>query len=364
MPAEAPSARSRPGVAGPRVEVPLSERRNERTSRPGGRTHLALVGPTASGKSSLALAVAEVLGDVEIVTLDSMQVYRGMDLGTAKATLAEQRRVRHHLLDVVEPNEEWSVARTQSAVSEVVAEIEGRGHRACLVGGTGLYVQAVVDGLTLPGDFPGIRARLEVAASSPGGLARLHAELDVLDPEAARRIEPTNHRRVVRALEVVNGTGRPFSSFGPGMSSYGEPVFPVRLAGVWLPRPVLAARIERRARGMLAAGLADEVALLARRHPEMSRTAAQAIGYKELLSGRAPVDVLPEIVARTRALARRQRMWFRRDPRITWFATDDDPERLLGALLTGWALDDRPSTSTSHPETPRSHPDLRLSAAR
>ncbi len=360
MPAETSDAGSRLLVPRPTVGSPSFPRRaDDLADQPPGRTHLALVGPTASGKSSLAQAIAERLGDIEIVTLDSMQVYRGMDLGTAKPSPAEQRRVRHHLLDMVDPDEEWSVARTQSTVVEALTAIEGRGHRACLVGGTGLYVQAVVDGLTLPGDFPTIRARLETTASSAEGLARLHAELVALDPQAARRIEPTNSRRVVRALEVLAGTGRPFSSFGPGMTSYNAPVFPVRLAGIWLPRPLLAGRIERRARAMLAAGLVEEVTTLARRHPEMSRTAAQAIGYKELLSGRPTDEVLPQIVARTRSLARRQRMWFRRDPRITWFATGDDPERLVGALLAGWALDNVPRTSVSQTQT--AHP--RISAA-
>ena len=175
-------------------------------------THLALVGPTASGKSALALAAAEALGDVEIVSVDSMQVYRGMDVGTAKPTAAEQAAVPHHLLDLADPGEEFSVARFQAAAAEAIAGIEARGHRALLVGGTGLYYQAVVDGFDLPGEDRGLRANLYERADAPGGKAALLAELAELDPVAADRIEPGNTRRIVRALEVTVASGRPFSS--------------------------------------------------------------------------------------------------------------------------------------------------------
>ncbi|MDQ3642527.1 MAG: tRNA (adenosine(37)-N6)-dimethylallyltransferase MiaA, partial [Actinomycetota bacterium] len=192
--------------------------------------HLVLVGPTASGKSALAMEVARRLDDVELVSADSMQVYRGMDVGTAKPTPSEQEEVPHHLLDLADPAEDYSVARFQADAAEAIAGIEGRGHRALLVGGTGLYVQAVVDGLALPGEWPELKAELEAQP-----VDQLHRRLTRVDPLAASRIEPGNGRRLVRALEVTLGSGRPFSSFGPGLGAYPPTRF--RLAGVWLPRP-------------------------------------------------------------------------------------------------------------------------------
>ena len=291
-----------------------------------------MVGPTASGKSALALEVARRLGDVELVSADSMQVYRGMDVGTAKATPAEQAEVPHHLVDVADPDEDFSVARFQAAAAEAIAGIEARGHRALVVGGTGLYVQAVVDGLALPGEWPERKA--ELAAEPP---EELHRRLSELDPLAASRIEPGNTRRLVRALEVTLGSGRPFSSFGPGLGAYPPTRF--RLAGVWLPRAVLAARIERRYRAQLAEGFLDEVRNLGDR---LSRTARQALGYKELLAHLAGDATLEEAVdaavRRTRGFARRQRAWFRRDPRITWLGAPANPVDLLPSLLGDWSL--------------------------
>jgi tRNA dimethylallyltransferase len=303
-------------------------------------THLALVGPTASGKSALALAVARVLGDVEIVSVDSMQVYRGLDIGTAKPGPAERAAVPHHLIDVAAPAEEWSVARFQRAALDALGAIEGRGRRALLVGGTGLYLQAVVDALEIPGEDRAVRAELEALVAGPDGLATAYDELARLDAAAAAKIEPGNARRIVRALEVIRLTGRPFSSFGPGIRRYAEPALPVRMAGVWLPRPVLSRRIAERFSAMRERGLVDEVRALAARGP-LSPTARQAIGYKEVLAhleGRGPsLDAaLAAAEARTRALARRQRMWFRRDPRITWLGTAANPCALLPALLATW----------------------------
>ncbi|HZP29689.1 MAG TPA: tRNA (adenosine(37)-N6)-dimethylallyltransferase MiaA [Acidimicrobiia bacterium] len=304
--------------------------------------HLALVGPTASGKSDLAVAVACAFGDVEIVSVDSMQVYRGLDIGTAKPTPDERARVAHHLVDVADPSETWTVARFQAAARSAVADIEARGRRALLVGGTGLYVQAVVDDLTFPGEDLDLRAELEAWTAEPGGVAAAYAELAALDPVAAGRIDPHNVRRIVRALEVIRITGRPFSSFGPGVATYGEPVFPVSMVGVWSPRAELARRIARRFALMRARGLVDEVrALAAPGGPGLSRTARQAIGYREVLAhleGSEPsLDAAFETaVRRTRAFARRQRMWFRRDPRITWLGTAGNPAGLLPALLAIW----------------------------
>ena len=280
----------------------------------------------------LAMEVARRLGDVELISGDSMQVYRGMDIGTAKPAAAEQEEVPHHLLDVAEPGEDFSVARFQTAVAEALAGIEDRGHRALMVGGTGLYVQAVVDGLVLPGEWPDLKAELK---SQPP--ADLHRQLHEADPLAASRIEPGNTRRLVRALEVTIGSGRPFSSFGPGVGTYPRTTR-FRLAGVWLPRPVLAARIQARYRDQMEAGFLDEVRRL---QGVMSRTARQALGYRELLDHLAGAcsldDAVARAVARTRQFARRQRAWFRRDPRITWFGTPQNPVDLLPALLGDWS---------------------------
>ena len=285
--------------------------------------------------------MAHALGDVEIVSLDSMQVYRGLDVGTAKPTAAERACVPHHVLDVVGPDEEWSAARHQEAARAAVAAIEARGRRALLVGGTGLYVQAVVDDLRFPGEDLALRAALEAWTAEAGGVAAAYAELEAADPEAAARIDPHNARRIVRALEVVRLTGRPFSSFGPGLGQFGPTAFAVALAGVWLPRDALAHRIRARVDAMRAAGVVDEVRGLLD-GPALSRTAAQAIGYREVidhLEGREPsLDAaLATAIRRTRSFARRQRMWFRRDPRITWFGTEENPALLLPALLATWS---------------------------
>ncbi len=304
-------------------------------------THLALVGPTAAGKSALAFALARDLGDVEIISLDSMQVYRGMDIGTAKATAAERAAVVHHLVDVADPDADWSVARTQAGARAALDDIEARGRRALLVGGTGLYVRAVVDDLQIPGEDLVRRAELEAATETADGLERAYRELQDLDPEAAARIEPLNRRRIVRALEVIHLTGRPFSSFGPGVDHFGTPAVAVRMIGVWLPRAAHAERIAGRVAEMRDAGLVDEVRALAARPGGLSRSAAQAIGYREVLdylNGEVPtLDAAAAlIVARTRAFARRQRMWFRRDPRVAWLGTTGDPQRLLGIVDALW----------------------------
>ncbi len=302
-------------------------------------THLALVGPTASGKSALALHVAGELGDVEIVSVDSMQVYRGLDIGTAKATPDERTRVVHHMIDVADPGESWSAARYQADARAAISDIEGRGRRALLVGGTGLYVRAVLDQLEFPGEDVAVRVELEREAEQHGAPA-LHAKLARVDPAAASRIEATNIRRIVRALEVHRITGRPFSSFGSGLGGPLPFVVPVRLAGVWLPREVVSERIARRVHEMLADGLVDEVRnVLAR--GSLSRTARQAIGYREVLAfldGEIPTmtDLHEAIVRRTKAFSRRQRMWFRRDPRVAWFAAAEDPDRLVPAFLAAW----------------------------
>ncbi|WP_421119563.1 tRNA (adenosine(37)-N6)-dimethylallyltransferase MiaA [Aquihabitans daechungensis] len=289
---------------------------------------IAIVGTTASGKSSLAMALARHRDDVELVSVDSMQVYRGMDIGTAKPTAAEQDEVRHHVIDLVDPWEPFEVHSFQRAVAEALQDIAARGKRAVLVGGTGLYLQAVIDGFEIPGQFPEVAAELEAEEDT----AALHARLADLDPLAASRMEPTNRRRIVRALEVTLGSGRPFSSYGPGVGT--RPDGPILQLGIRLPQPVVGDRIAARYDQQLADGFVAEVERLAD-GPPLSRTAAQALGYRELLAHlqarRAGEDAptldeaVDEAVRRTRAFARRQRAWFRRDPRITWLDADRDP---------------------------------------
>jgi tRNA dimethylallyltransferase len=286
----------------------------------------AVVGPTASGKSAVAMAAAEQLGDVELVSIDSMQVYRGMDIGTAKPTAGERARVPHHLLDLVEPSEEFTVAEFQRAYRSAIADIAARGKRAILVGGTGLYHRAAIDDLDLPGEWPDVRARLEAEAAEVGPEA-LHARLAGIDPDAAARMEPTNVRRVVRALEVCEGSGRRFSSFGPGLDAY--PPSPVAQVGLEWDRAVLTARIEQRVHQMMADGLLDEVRRLHAAPGGLSRTAAQALGYKELmthLDGACSLDeAIDQVMVRTRQFAVRQLRWFRRDPRVRWVRVEHDP---------------------------------------
>jgi tRNA dimethylallyltransferase len=289
---------------------------------------LAVVGPTASGKSALAVEVARPHPDLELVSVDSMQVYRGMDIGTAKATAAEQAEVPHHLIDLVDPDEEYTVSQFQAASRDALADIADRGRRAVLVGGTGLYFRAVVDDLELPGRYPEVRAELE---AEPDTLA-LHRRLASLDPKAAGRMEPNNRRRVVRALEVTLGGGRPFSSYGPGLEVY--PPLPYPVVGLRLERDELDRRIEARIRSQMTAGWLDEVRQLAARPGGLSVTAGQALGYGELLhhlqGGWTLEEAVEAITVRTRRFQRRQDRWFRRDPRITWI---DAGHNALAATL-------------------------------
>ena len=263
--------------------------------------------------------------------MDSMQVYRGMDIGTAKASVAEQARVRHHMIDIADPSEDFSVARFQAEARVVIADIEARGHRALLVGGTGLYVQAVIDDLRFPGEDLELRERIDTAYSGDDGLAIAYASLIDRDPVAAARMEPGNRRRIVRALEVIELSGRPFSSFGAGIGAGHAPVIDVRFAGLTLDAETLSARVDQRLDSMLDAGLVDEVRLLAARTGGWSRTARQAIGYKEIvefLEGRlgSIEEAIERVAVRSRQFGRRQRAWFRREARITWFdATDKSP---------------------------------------
>lgn len=314
---------------------PTLDRHNDGRPRPpivpsGSARPLAMVGVTASGKSSLAMELARRRGDVELVSVDSMQVYRGMDVGTAKPTVAEQAEVRHHVLDLVDPSESFDVRSFQEAVRVALADIAARGKRAVLVGGTGLYLRSVVDDLDIPDRYPDVSAELDAEPDT----AMLHRRLAALDPLGATRMDPSNRRRLLRALEVSIGSGRPFSSFGPGLDVH--PPSPIHMVGLWLPRSAVADRIEARYAQQVADGFLAEVERLAV-GPPLSRTAAQALGYRELLAHvRAEMsfdDALARALTRTRQFARRQRTWFRRDPRITWLGAATDPMVALPTLL-------------------------------
>lgn len=287
---------------------------------------VAIVGATASGKSDLAMAVARSLEGVEIVAVDAMQVYRRMDIGTAKPSTADRLAVTHHCLDLVDPSGSFTLAEFQHAADIALAGIAARSGTALLVAGTGLYLSALLNGLDLPGSWPDVRNRLEAeAGGGPGAVAGMFARLQQIDPAAAAKIEPGNSRRIVRALEVCEGSGRRFSSFGPGMGAYPESA--VAQFGLRWPRAVLADRIATRVVRMMGDGLLDEVRAL-HAAGALGRTAAQALGYKELvehLEGRCSLDeAVSTIITRTRQFAVRQDRWFRRDPRIQWIDIVND----------------------------------------
>jgi tRNA dimethylallyltransferase len=291
---------------------------------------VAVVGPTATGKSDLAVRLASALGG-EVVNADAMQLYRGMDIGTAKITEAERHGVPHHLLDVLDVTETASVAAYQRHTRALVEELLAGGRTPVLVGGSGLYVQAVLDDLKFPGTDEAVRARLEEELAVVGGPA-LHDRLAALDPAAALAILPGNVRRVVRALEVIELTGQPFSANlpKPGPARYGTVL-------VGLDREVAALdeRVDLRVRLMFEAGLVDEVRALEAVGLRDGRTAARALGYQQVLAafdGEHDLATAAEETARaTRRFVRRQRSWFRRDRRITWF--DAAGPDLVGDVL-------------------------------
>lgn len=292
---------------------------------------LAIVGPTASGKSSLAVEVALSLGvPAEIVSTDSMQVYRGMDIGTATPTLTERSGIPHHLLDEWEPNHLVTVAEFQGRARRAIEAIGARGAVPIVVGGSGLYVSAVLDDLTFPGTEPDVRARLDAELDIVGALA-MHERLRALDPAAADAILPTNGRRIVRALEVIELTGEPFVARLP------EPVsiYDCVRVGLEVPRDVLDLRIARRVDRMWAEGFVDEVRSLQGAGLSGSPTASRALGYQQVLDfldGRCTESQARQAtVDATRKFARRQQRWFRRDTRIRWIVFDN-PTR-VGEIL-------------------------------
>ena len=291
---------------------------------------VAVVGPTASGKTDLSLDLAERLGG-EVVNTDAMAVYRGMDIGTAKLPVAERRGIPHHLLDLLTVRDPLTVAEFQQQARAVLAEIRDRGAVPILVGGSALYTRAILDRFEFPGTDPVVRQRLEAELEEVGSGA-LHRRLATLDAEAAERILPENGRRVVRALEVIEITGRPFSASLPQL----EYVDPASVqVGVDIDRPTLDARIQLRVDRMFEDGFVDEVTRLLDEGLADGRTAGRAIGYREVtayLSGDLTLDQAREqTMTATRRFARRQDSWFRKDPRITWVRYDD-PDRVEIAL--------------------------------
>jgi tRNA dimethylallyltransferase len=292
-------------------------------------THvIAVVGATATGKSSLAIELARALGG-EIVNADSMQLYQGMDIGTAKEPEPAWRGVPHHLLDIWPVTQAANVADYQKLARAAIDEITARGRVPILAGGSGLYVRAALDDLDFPGTDPVTRDRLERELTDLGAPA-LHARLARLDPAAATAILPSNGRRIVRALEVIEISGRPFTATMP---SYGQNRPAVQL-GLTLPRPELDRRIAARVDRMWQAGLEAEVAGLAAQGLRDGRTASRALGYQQLLrylDGEWTLEEARlETIKATRRFARRQESWFRRDPRVRWLdAGARSPRQLL-----------------------------------
>ncbi|WP_353945152.1 tRNA (adenosine(37)-N6)-dimethylallyltransferase MiaA [Streptomyces sp. HUAS MG91] len=302
---------------------------------------IAVVGPTAAGKSDLGVFLAKELGG-EVVNADSMQLYRGMDIGTAKLTPEERAGVPHHLLDIWDVTEAASVAEYQRLARAEIDRLLAAGRWPILVGGSGLYVRGAVDKMEFPGTDPDVRARLEAELAEHGSGA-LHARLAAADPEAATAILPSNGRRIVRALEVIEITGKPFTANLPGHDS----VYDTVQIGVDVERPELDERITTRVDRMWDAGLVDEVRTLEAQGLREGRTASRALGYQQVLAALAgectEEEARTETVRATKRFARRQDSWFRRDPRVHWLsgAVADRTELPARAM----ALVERPVTA-------------------
>ena len=283
---------------------------------------IIICGPTATGKSELALDVATEFNG-EIVNADSMQLYRGMDIGTAKLPVAERRAIPHHLLDILDVSEDASVAKYQEEARHVIDEILGRGKCAILVGGTGLYIKAVIDEMNFPATNPDSRKKLEDDAEEIGA-AGLYLRLQSLDPEAAAAIEPANTRRIIRALEVIELTGQPYSANLPSDTSARYP--DALHIGLAMERSSLAPRIEARVHKMWKLGLVGEVENLIAQGLLKANTAQRAIGYAQVISflaGDISEDqAIEETIVATRQYVRRQETWFKRDQRIQWIGED------------------------------------------
>jgi tRNA dimethylallyltransferase len=284
---------------------------------------VVVLGPTASGKSDVAMAAATAVPNVHIIAADAMQVYRRMDIGTAKPTQDDQARVVHYGVDIAEPSERYSVARFVEDVAAARKKISKAGASELIVGGTGLYVTALVDGLSMPGDYPKIRAQLEANRDTQA----LYEQLSELDPEAVKKIDPNNRRRMIRALEVCLGSGKTFSSFGEGIGAY-PPVDTVQIGIKW-QREALRERIALRVHRMIEAGLVDEVRGIMNEPKGISDTARQALGYKEIIEHLerrwSLEEAIDATILRTQQFAVRQERWYRRDPRIQWVEVQNDP---------------------------------------
>jgi tRNA dimethylallyltransferase len=307
---------------------------------------VAVVGATATGKSALGVALARALGG-EVINADSMQLYRGMDIGTAKITLEERQGVPHHLLDILDVTEPAAVAEYQRDARRIIEDLADAGRVPVLVGGSGLYLRAALDNLEFPGTDPALRVRLEAeaAAAEPG---EMHARLAAVDPVAAARILAGNTRRIVRALEVIELTGEPFVAELP------EPTYvrPTLQLGLRMDRVELDRRLDARVDAMWAAGLVAEVAALAEVGLRAGRTASRALGYAQVLAfldGLISEDEARQQTMRaTRKFARRQLKWFERDPRIVWLDAMAEPADLLTQATTT-ALSSSVQSGTSNP---------------
>jgi tRNA dimethylallyltransferase len=281
---------------------------------------IIICGPTATGKSDLALEVAEKY-DGEIINADSMQLYKGMDIGTAKLSITERRGVPHHLLDILTVDQDASVAQYQSLARTAVDEIRGRGKTAIVVGGTGLYIKSIIDEMNFPETDPELRKKLEEEADLLG-TAALYSRLQLQDPEAAQAIEPANTRRIIRALEVISVTGQPYSANLPSDTSL---KYPEALhLGLAMERSSLAPRIESRVHRMFEGGLVAEVEALINQGLLRGATAQRAIGYAQVIAMKHgdinEAQAIEETIVATRQYVRRQETWFKRDSRIQWIA--------------------------------------------
>jgi len=298
---------------------------------------VAIIGPTAVGKTEVGIAVAESL-EAEIVSADSRLIYRGMDIGTAKPSREQLDRVPHHLIDVAEPEESWSLAKFKQQADQSIAAVQKRKRLPLLVGGTGQYATAILEGWRLPPKAPdnSIRIKYESLATDRGPAA-LHARLEHVDPSSARAIDPANVRRVVRALEIYELTGIPPSKQRRAI----PPGFPILRLGLHLPRPELYARIDQRIDGMLARGLVDEVRALLERGIELGHPPMSGIGYRQIgeyLHGdRSLEEAVADMRRLTRQFVRRQSNWFKADdPNIEWNNVEEDLADRLVTRIRSW----------------------------
>ena len=295
---------------------------------------LAIVGATATGKSRLGMALAEILGG-EIVNADSLQVYRGLDIGTAKPAPEERERVPHHLIDILDPHESYSAGEFARRAEEAIAEIQGRGRAPIVVGGSGLYLRALFEGMSpIPPSDPEVRRELRERLEREG-LGALREELRRLDPETAGRLTAGDTQRILRALEVAQVSGRPLSSWIAEQPFGTQRIAAIRV-GLTLPRGILYDRIAGRVARMMEAGWREEVAGLLRRGVSPGVPAFQAIGYRQLvrhLEGEGSLEeTIAEIVKETRRFAKRQETWFRKEPDVTWFSAQGLTRQIPGVL--------------------------------